>query len=313
MEFKKREFYGLLIQGDLHGAVDYLAPFPEQQELLERYQAVFNRGEVLRRSDNMLVNQVDAVFQSYYRAVFWQKAPDREARSALAADLARLAGLTLAPAAPLDERLDCAEQRVAELVEAEGFHYLGGETSGWFGPYIWKTNETTVYQVELPRDQIEVPVTMMKEFVSRSWLDFLSFGQVGTGGWTKEDGLYCVWKAYKENLNTPSFQITFLKHEGQHKLDMTQYGVTDSTLLEYRAKLVELIYYPDLTTLQGFLAEANGNNSKNAHAMAAYQIVTELTRRLFGVAEVPPLAWEGKEDAVRNAARTLYEESYQSR
>ena len=34
MEFKKREFYGLLIQGDLHGAVDYLAPFPEQQELL---------------------------------------------------------------------------------------------------------------------------------------------------------------------------------------------------------------------------------------------------------------------------------------
>lgn len=313
MEFEKRKFNGLLIQGDLHGAVDYLAQFPEQQALLERYRSVFDRGEVMRRSDNMLVNRVDAVFQAYYRAAFWQKTPEREARAALADDLARLAGVTLDPAAPLDERLERVEQRVAELVEAEGFHYLGGETSGWFGPYIWRTNETTVYQVELPRDRIEVPVTMMKEFASRSWLDFLSFGQVGAGGWTKEDGLYCVWKSYQEELNTPSFQITFLKHEGQHKLDMTQYGVTDSTLLEYRAKLVELIYYPDLTTLRGFLAEANGSNPQNAHAMAAYRIIKELTWRLFGAQEVPPLAWEGKEDAVRNAARTLYEESYLSK
>lgn len=313
MEFKKRTFYGLLIQGDLHAAVNYLSQFPEQQELLERYLAVFDRGEVLHRSDNMLVNQVDAAFQAYYRAAFWQKTPEQEARAALAADLARLAGLTLAPAAPLDEQLDRAEEKVAEMVEAEGFHYLGGQTSGWFGPYIWKTNETTVYEVELPRDRIQVPVTMMKEFVSRSWLDFLSFGRVGTGGWTKEDGLYCVWEAYKENLNTPSFQITFLKHEGQHKLDMTQYGVTDSTLLEYRAKLVELIYYPDLTTLRGFLAEANDSTPENAHAMAAYRIVSELTQRLFGAAEVPPLAWEEKEAAVRDAARTLYEESYSSK
>ncbi len=310
MEFRKRTFHGLLIQGNLHGAVDYLAQFPEQLELLERYRTVFDRGEVLRRSDNALVNQVDAVFQTYYRAAFWQKVPEQEARAALAVDLARVAGLPLAPAERLEERLDLVEQKVAELVEAEGFHYLGGETSGWFGPYIWKTNETTAYPVELPRDRIEVPVTMMKEFVSRSWLDFLSFGRVGTGGWTKEDGLYCVWEAYKENLNTASFQITFLKHEGQHKLDMTQYGVTDSTTLEYRAKLVELIYYPDLTTLWGFLAEADGSNPQNAHAMAAYQIVSELSRRLLGVPEAPPLAWEGKEDAVRNAARTLYEESY---
>lgn len=313
MQFEKRTWSGLLIQGDLHGAVSYLAQFPEQQELLERYRAVFDRGEVLRRSDNELVNQVDAVFQAYYRAVFWLRQPEEAAKAGLCAALARLTGKPYDPEAPLDEQMENMEAEIAKRVTAEGLHYLGGKTSGWYGPYIWKTNEQTVYSVELPKDQIQVKVVMMKGFVSRSWLDFLSFGRVGTGGWTKEDGLYCVWEAYREKLDTPAFQITFLKHEAQHKLDMTRYQVTDSTLLEYRAKLVELIYASELATLNSFLAEADDGNPENAHAIAAHRLVTGLARRLFGAPEVLPSQWEGRENAVRDAALELYEESYQGK
>lgn len=51
-----------------------------------------------------------------------------------------------------------------------------------YGPYIWENSERVIYEVEIPSGIQKVAINMMDGFVSRSWLDFISFGQTGTGG-----------------------------------------------------------------------------------------------------------------------------------
>ncbi len=51
-----------------------------------------------------------------------------------------------------------------------------------------------------------------------------------------------------------------------------------SGVLEYRAKLVELIYSTEQNMLMRILREADPSQVKNGHALAAYKIVTDFKR-----------------------------------
>ena len=81
---------------------------------------------------------------------------------------------------------DADEAHLAEqlqsLFEAEGYHALFGKTQGYYGPYIWRDTVPTVYRVELPCGTAEYTVNILKGFVFRSWMDYLTFGRYGTGG-----------------------------------------------------------------------------------------------------------------------------------
>jgi hypothetical protein len=59
-----------------------------------------------------------------------------------------------------------------------GYHYLGGTTSAYYGPYIWKTTEKTVYSVEIP-SRLIVPV----QAVGRRKRDFIAGGIVMSINW----------------------------------------------------------------------------------------------------------------------------------
>jgi len=180
---------------------------------------------------------------------------------------------------------------------------LGGTTSVFRGPYIWKTTEKTVYPVEIPAGTVNIPVYFLKEFLSNSWLSFLTFGKTGTGGWTKRKGLFCRWDDYKDRLDQPGFTVSFLKHEAQHLSDFRRYGHRLSqTLLEYRAKCCELVYYPDSDLLEKFLNTAK-KDDRFSHSLSEYWLISDLSAVLFGKDWVSDVEeWKRIHDRVSVAA-----------
>lgn len=92
-------------------------------------------------------------------------------------------------------------ERLQAAFEAEGYHALFGKTQGYYGPYVWRETVPAVYQVELPDGSAEYTVNLLKGFVFRSWMDYLTFGRYGTGGWASPtarstaSSRRMIWKA----------------------------------------------------------------------------------------------------------------------
>ena len=173
---------------------------------------------------------------------------------------------------------DAAEETLTEqlqaVFEAEGYHTLFGKTQGYYGPYIWKETVPTVYRVELPGGTAEYAVNILKGFVFRGWMDYLTFGRYGTDGWASPDGtINCIEQAY--DFHSERFLVSLLKHEAQHTVDMKQFPGITPTELEYRAKLVELHYSNDPGLLQKFLAQADESRPNDSHALASARIRRE--------------------------------------
>ena len=196
-------------------------------------------------------------------------------------------------------------QAAAAAFRARGFHFLGGRTSGYWGPYVWRDEEVKRYAVELPDGEREYAVKFLDGFVMKSWLDYISFGEAGTGGWSDGDGLICcVRDAY--DLDAESFRVSLLKHEAQHAADLETYQGMSSEDLEYRAKLVELIYSRERNLLERFAGEADASRAGNGHGIAACRLLEGIERLL----RVPREAFASLPvEDVQAAARTLFAES----
>lgn len=309
--YEKAAYAGLLIQGRLREAIQYLTQFPQKQRMMQRTLSVFEHGKTLKRSDNEVIHRIDAVYQAYYRMVFWQQADRDEAAVHLYTALCSL--LHVQPeAAPEDihTALEKTEFAAGEAAAHQGFCFLGGTTSGYYGPYIWKSTEPVAYDIALPQGRCTLTVNMMDGFISRSWLDFLSFGKIGTGGWAGEDGqLYCVRSAYAREMDKPSFRISYLMHEAQHMQDRERYPGISSMHMEYRAKLVEIIGYPRMSKFKSFLREASDSDAANAHSFASYLIVRNLSERVLGVGyESDYTKWKDTLSKIRHHARILLDE-----
>lgn len=285
-----------LKKGRLRPAMEYLAQFPEQAELYRQYMSLYQQEQYLSYDVDSQLQDILLAYQKYYRDAFYLEQSPEEAAEGLRA---RLAGLLGAGAASLDE----LEELAAEAFRAGGFHFLGGRTGGCYGPYIWRTEELRRYEVELPEGVQEYAVKLLGGFVMESWLSYLTFGLSGTGGWSNGDGLiHCVKRHY--DLESESFRVSLLKHEAQHASDQGRYPGMSSADLEYRAKLVELIYSEERQLLGRFLQEADAANPSSGHGLAAERIVRGFARRQDGdgLAALPI-------ETVRAAALELFRES----
>ena len=172
---------------------------------------------------------------------------------------------------------------------------------------MWKTEELKQYSVDLPDGTQEYAVKLLDGFLSKSWIDYLTFGETGTGGWSNGDGLiHCVRSAY--DLESEDFRVSLLKHEAQHAQDLARYRQMSSADLEYRAKLVELIYSGERNLLCRFALQAGDSTAENGHAAAASRITAEVeallhcARSAFG--EIPTAQ-------IQDAARKLFVQSTQ--
>jgi hypothetical protein len=202
--------------------------------------------------------------------------------------------------------LDDIEQKVvAGEFRRREFYFLGGKTGGHYGPYVWRTTESRTYDVELPDGIRPYTVKVLDGFVAKSWLDYRSFGKVSTGGWTDADGIInCVKTSY--DFDSENFRVSLLKHEAQHARDLALQPDMPSALLEYRAKLVELIYSVERNLLAQLVREADSSDDSNGHSAAAHRIVSEYCKMLDKTAvELGMLSVE----QVQSVAKNLFDKS----
>lgn len=255
------------VNGDIKGAIAYMRSHEEFKDILPAYIAVFENCEYRTYDIPDMLNDILRLYQVYFRDAFYCGLPEAEAGDKLRTQLKALLEMPDAEDELLTEHLQ-------SVFEAKGYHALFGKTQGYYGPYIWRDTVPTVYRVELPGGTAEYTVNILKGFVFRSWMDYLTFGRRGTGGWTSPDGtINCIEQAY--DFESERFLVSLLKHEAQHSVDMKQFpGITPAEL-EYRAKLVELHYSGNLGLLQEFLSAADGSKTNDGHAMASARLKLE--------------------------------------
>ncbi len=261
------EISQFFINGDIKGAIAYMRDHEEFKDILPAYVAIFENCEYRTFDIPDKLNDILRLYQVYYRDTFYCGVPEAEAADRLLAQLRALLHLPDAEEALLAERLQ-------SVFEAEGYHALFGKTQGYYGPYIWRETVPTVYQVQLPDGTAEYTVNILKGFIFRSWMDYLTFGRYGTGGWASPDGtINCIQQAY--DFASERFLVSLLKHEAQHTVDMKRFPEITPAELEYRAKLVELHYSGDVGLLQKFLSEADESKAGDSHATASAKIKRE--------------------------------------
>ena len=255
------------MNGDIKGAIAYMRSHEEFKDILPAYIAVFENCEYRTYDIPDMLNEILRLYQVYFRDVFYCGLPEAEAGDKLRTQLKALLEMP-------DAQDELLTERLQSVFEAKGYHALFGKTQGYYGPYIWRDTVPTVYRIELPGGTAEYTVNILKGFVFRSWMDYLTFGRRGTRGWTSPDGtINCIEQAY--DFESERFLVSLLKHEAQHAVDMKQFpGITPAEL-EYRAKLVELHYSGNLGLLQEFLSAADGSKTNDGHAMASARLKLE--------------------------------------
>ena len=216
------EISQFFMNGDIKGAIAYMREHEEFKDILPAYVAIFENGKYRRFDVPDKLNEILRLYQIYYRDTFYCGLPEAEAAEKLLAGLKALLNVPDAEEALLTEWLQA-------VFEAEGYHALFGKTQGYYGPYVWRETVPAVYQVGLPGGTAEYTVNILKGFVFRSWMDYLTFGRFGTGGWASPDGtINCIEQAY--DFESERFLVSLLKHEAQHTVDMKQWHPQESNV-----------------------------------------------------------------------------------
>ncbi len=282
--FSEAHFFSFLVRGDLQNGLRYLEQFPCQEQELRKYHARFDGAHSVIYPVDEGLQHILALYQQYYRDVFYLPIGSKQAEETMASNLRALFQID-----DLNEGIEAAEEKVTEAFSAKGFHILCGRTGGFYGPYIWTDTESRTFDVELPGGMQKYTVNLLDGFISKSWLDYISFGKIGTGGWTDSSGVInCIRASY--DLESEHFRVSLLKHEAQHARDLIQYPDMSSADLEYRAKLVELIYSSDPGLLDRFIAEADPTRETNGHGLASARIAAAFSGTDHTIAQIQSAA-----------------------
>lgn len=168
-----------------------------------------------------------------------------------------------------------------EAYRSRGLHFLDSPAPPLRDLFLWQSEKPGKYTVELTDKQLVLKVRFMEDFLLQGWKDFASLGLATTTGWVEDEILYCLAWAY--DTESENFQVSYLKHEARHLVDLAQYPDMESTELEYRAKLTELAFAN--RTLQRVLddfTEKAAQNPESPHAMANWRIVRDMHWALYG-------------------------------
>jgi hypothetical protein len=176
--------------------------------------------------------------------------------------------------------LDAAEPLLAARLAQDGLYSIQGTTGKLRELMIWSRQSVRSDAVALPEGANKTPVTYLDDFLSLGWSSYFSCDRTGTGGWTKPDGLYVVVPSYG-SLSDENFRVNFLAHESQHYSDRHRFADLPDWQMEYRAKLVELVYAQETHTkvLQRFL-DSQGDDAADAHSFANKKLVLALKAAL---------------------------------
>lgn len=281
-------YIALSIQGDLSDAVEWFARYPPEQfpelaSLAGAFHARFSQGAPTTPAgtDGLAQNVVTA-YASYWKAGLLDPdgAPDGERR--LFEELS-----AVLPPGTGDQALDAEtiRPRLEQALTTEGLHVFEGPTLTLRDLFLWQTQHSRPFEVQLTDGVVEVTVHFMDDFLVQGWKDYASLGLATTTGWVEDGELYCLAWAY--DTGSENFEVSYLQHEARHLADLERYPGMGATELEYRAKLTELAFANRTLEriLEDFTAKA-AENPASPHAMANWRVVRDVYWSLYG-SELP--------------------------
>jgi len=138
------------------------------------------------------------------------------------------------------------ENEIARILKNDNFEYKFLHRNGIQELLIWNDITTENYEVVLPNDTINTTVIFINSFHLEDFDSFVTYGSASVGGWAIEENatLYCNRTGYSL-LSNEDFIFSYLKHETLHFKDLNDYPNLSSADLEYRSKLIELMYLTD--------------------------------------------------------------------
>ena len=303
-----QERYVLLaIQGDLSDASALFSEpsFPDDAESLQlrdRFEARFGRsaGEEETLDPQPFLDSVAKAYRTY-----WHAALTGDDDTALANLQIRLEELLESEKANHEPGEDPFEL-LGDLLARHPVHVYEGASPPLRDLIVWKESRVHSYQVRLPDRSVTLRVHFMKDFLLKGWKEYASLGLVTTTGWVQDGELYCLADAY--DTGSERFEVSYLKHEARHLVDLERFPDLESEELEYRAKLTELAFANrSLTDVLTDFASKAAQNTESPHAMANWRVIRDIHYGVYGT-EMPDgfADWEslavGK---VNRAARSL--------
>jgi len=168
--------------------------------------------------------------------------------------------------------------------------------------------------VILPKDTVKTTVVFIESYHINGYDEFATFGDSQVGGWAIKESatLYCNKGTY--DLNSENFEVSYLKHESLHFTDLNNYPNLSAADLEYRSKVIELMYCTEETIydeIGRFINGANKAKRDNSHPYANYILIQNMSILIFNSDFNYDInQWKKVSvDKINKAASSLYESS----
>jgi len=307
--FDKMKYTSICHQGDYNKVVSYLTEFDDSHELLDKYKNIFEGDEYSLKTEDERINLFLRSYEDFLKWMLKTNPTTVEAENAIVQKLKPFFP-SLGFVSKVSKKLAYALMYiyVPMFFKKHGYHAQFDTFDIYPSLRLWRNEVTRNEIVELPDGKVNMEVIEMDGIITRGWADYLSMGKTGTGGWVTKKG--CTY--FKEKYDTESdvFKVSLLKHEGQHFLDKKNHRKMKSTDLEFRAKLVELIYHNEMNTFFYFLQNAPATDDRShPHFYAERKIIQGLSMKIFGTDwETSHEAWEAKRNEIPIAAHELLDE-----
>lgn len=267
-------------------------------------------------SGNKIVNDISNIYREYWRVELMKPKPEIRTDSTLYNNINDyIISNKLTTLSKDSLRKNIKDDSVLKkIIEKEGFKVNFNFRNGFQELFIWNKESTEKYEVILPKDTVKTTVVFIESYHINGYDEFATFGDSQVGGWATKDStkLYCNKETY--DLNSEKFKVSYLKHENLHFTDLNNYPNLSSADLEYRAKIIELMYCTKATIydrISEFVTGANKADRDNAHPYANFILIQNLSKLIFNSDFNPDIKqWKKVSvDQINKAASSLYESS----
>lgn len=281
------------------------------------YARFVSKEEVFENtSGNKIVHAISNIYREYWRVELMKPLPESRTDSTLynnIADYILSNKLTRLSKDSLHKNIK-DDSVLKEIIEKEGFKVDFKFRNGFQEVFIWNKESTKKYEIILPKDTIKTTVVFIESYHINGYDEFATFGDSQVGGWAVKESatLYCNKGTY--DLNSEKFEVSYLKHESLHFTDLNKYPNLSATDLEYRSKVIELMYCTEGTIydrISEFVSGANKADRKNSHPYANFILIQNLSKLIFNSDFNSAInQWKKVSvDKINKAASSLYESS----
>lgn len=251
------------------------------------YSRFITKEETIENnSGNKIINDISNIYREYWRTELLKNNAEDRTDTSLYHNLTQYLlsnSLTKLSKDSIQKTIK-NDIELKRIIEKEGFKSKFMYRDGLQDLIIWNKESSEKYQVSLPKDTIATTVKFIQNYVLNGYDYYATFGSSQVGGWAEKKSatLYCNKNEY--DLESELFKISYLKHESLHFIDLNEYPNLSSADLEYRAKIIELMFCTEASIydrIAQFLNGANPENRSHAHAYANYTLISNLSQILF--------------------------------